>query len=124
MPDLRWTSLGGTLLDGNGDLAMASPRESLIDMVRTRLKADLDGWQLYRIGADLATNIGFAIEDEMEITIRRQIYNSLQKQLLPPGSFTVKTVPFGSQIDVYVYVNNELISTVLVNKQSGTARVV
>jgi hypothetical protein len=116
--------MGGVLLDGTGDIAFSSPKESLIDMVRTRLKADLDGWRLYRIGADLERRIGDAVDAELEIAIRRQATTCLQKQLLPPGSFTVKTVATGSQVDLYVYVNEELIATANINRQTGGVRIV
>ncbi len=116
--------MGGTLLDGNGDIAMASPKESLVDMVRTRLKADLDGWQLYRIGADLERRVGDAVNAELELAIRRQVSTSLQKQLLPPGSFNIKTVATGQQVDLYVYVNEELLATANINRQTGAVRIV
>ena len=54
MPDFQWTSAGGVLLDAIGDIAVYdTPMDSIQNMVRTRIKADLDGWQLYQIGADL-----------------------------------------------------------------------
>jgi hypothetical protein len=125
VPDFRWMSQGGVLLDGTGDIAMASPRESLLDMVRTRLKADLDGWKLYQIGADLDRRIGDAITPEMEVAIRRQIQTALQKQFLNIGEFKVTTVDVGGgQIDVYVHVMNELISTLEIHKDTGTVRIV
>ena len=53
--DLRWPSMGGTLVDGNGDLATTlSPLEEMGSMVMTRMKGALDAWKLYPgIGADL-----------------------------------------------------------------------
>ena len=58
--DFKWGTIGGIFLDGAGDIAVTDPttNESLIDMVVTRLKAKLDGWQLYRIGADLERRLG------------------------------------------------------------------
>lgn len=118
--DFKWSSMGGVLLDGSGDIASSSPRESMFDMIRTRLKADLDGWKLYRIGADLASLIGETRDEEMEVTVRRQINNSLANQLMPPGSFTIKTVPLGNEIRAYVYVNQDLVTTVSINTQNAS----
>jgi hypothetical protein len=120
--DLRWTSLGGTLLDGNGDIAMGTPAESLSDMIRTRLKADLNGWKLYTIGADLANRVGSTIDSELQSSITRSVESVLQNQLLRPGTFTVKTVPMGGLIKIYVYVQQNLVTTVQVSKD-GTLQV-
>lgn len=125
MPDFRWMSNGGVLLDGSGDIAMASPQESLYDMVRTRLKAALDGWKLYQIGADLERRLGDAITQELEISIRRQCQASLLKEFLLPGQFTITTVNVGGgHIDVYVHVLSELITTLRVDREAGTVKVV
>ncbi|HEV2483978.1 MAG TPA: hypothetical protein VGT08_00430 [Terracidiphilus sp.] len=41
MADFRWTSLGGVLVDGTGDIATTlSAQEELETMVATRLKAE------------------------------------------------------------------------------------
>jgi hypothetical protein len=125
MSDFKWMSNGGVLLDGSGDIAMASPQESLYDMVRTRLKADLDGWKLYQIGADLERRLGDAVTPELEVTIRRQIQASLQKEFLVSGQFAVTTLDLGGgHMDVYVHVLNELVATVQVDRESGTVKVV
>lgn len=112
------------MLDGNGDIAMATPRESLIDMVRTRLQADLNGWKLYQIGADLDRRLGDAVTSEMEVSIRRQVQASLTKNFLAPGQFQVTTVAMGGQIDVFVYVQDELVATLQINREAGTVRIV
>lgn len=120
--DFRWTNLGGTLLDGNGDIAMGTPADSLSDMIRTRLKADINGWKLYNIGADLANRVGSTIDSELQASITRSVQSVLQDQLLRPGTFTVKTVLMGNLIKVYVYVQQSLITTVQVSKD-GTLQV-
>ena len=44
MADFRWTSLGGVLVDGTGDIATTlSAQEELETMVATRLKHRLPG---------------------------------------------------------------------------------
>jgi len=112
--DFKWMSCGGCLVDGAGDLAFASPDESLRDMIMTRLKAAFDGWQLYSIGADLDTLIGNTVDAELELAIRRQVETSLTQDFLPRGSFQVKTLPSGSFIQVFVYLSDVLMATVQV----------
>lgn len=122
MPDFRWQSLGGCLLDGNGDIAMAAPAESALDMIRTRLKADLNGWKLYPIGADLQNLVGQTMAPELETTIQRQVSVALTNQLLSPGQFEVQTVTVSNMIDVYVYIQRQLLLTLQVNKSTGAVR--
>lgn len=121
--DFAWTSNGGVLLDGTGDLAFSSPTDSLYDMIRTRLKTDLDGWKLYRIGAGLKSLIGQVNDAEVQTEVSRRINASLSNQLLPPGALIVKIVPLGPIIQAYVYVNQALVSSVSINKQDGVFRV-
>jgi hypothetical protein len=92
--DFRWTSQGGVLIDGSGDIAMTvTPQEELETMVATRLKAAVDGWKLYRIGAGLddfkGSSIG--INQNTELAIQRRVTSDLTNELLPAGSFTVQT---------------------------------
>lgn len=57
--DLRWTSSGGLLLDGTGNLATTlSSMEELQTMVATRRKAGPRSWKLYTIGAGFDSVIG------------------------------------------------------------------
>lgn len=110
--DLKWMSCGGVVMDGAGDLAFtASPLETLQDMVITRLKAAFDGWKLYRIGADLERVIGETVQPEIEMRIKRQVETALTRDFLPTGSFIVKTLPSGSEISVFVYMQNTLLAT-------------
>ena len=81
--DLKWMSQGGVLLDG-GDIALCDPLEGIKDMVRTRLKAALNAWKLYAIGADLEDFIGNAISDELEVSLRRQVVNASRSPSLRP----------------------------------------
>ena len=117
MVDLRWMSKGGLVLDATGDIALtASPWECLTAMVATRLKAAIDGWKLYRIGADLANLIGTTVSAELELSIQRQIQASLSQDFLPTGSFTVSTLLVGPQtVQVFVYVQNQLVASTTVS---------
>jgi hypothetical protein len=75
--DLRWPSMGGTLVDGNGDLATTlSPLEEMGSMVMTRMKGALDAWKLYPgIGADLDSFRGspVGINQDTELSIQRAV---------------------------------------------------
>src|SRR5271170_2096560 len=90
--DWQWMSQGDLILAG-GDIGTTDPTTlaSIQDMVRTRLKASLHGWQLYAIGADLQKRLGDTMTAELNTTLRRQVNRSLTNQFLPSGSFTVKT---------------------------------
>lgn len=120
--DWQWMSEGDVLFSG-GDLATTDPTtiESIQDMVRTRMKATLHGWQLYAIGADLQARLGDTISNELNITLRRQINNALTNQFLARGSFTVKSVTDLGSIFLFVYINNSLIATATVNTATGVA---
>ena len=117
MVDWRWMSEGGLLLDGTGDIAFSDPTttESLIDMVRTRLKALFTGWQNYRIGADLQSLLGQPLDAELEARIQRQVTTARSTQLLPRGSFQVLTLPNGERISVLVYIGQQLIAMAALN---------
>jgi hypothetical protein len=105
---------GGVLLDGNGDIALCdSALESVRDIVRSRLKADLNGWQLYPIGADLQSQIGEMAPDELESAVRRLVRTALSRvkkgqndqvpraarpdfagpKLLPPSGLQIRPQP-------------------------------
>lgn len=114
--DLKWMSNGGVLLDGSGDLAFTEdPMEAIQGVVQSRLKAALDGWKSYQIGADLDRMAGEVVSQEIEIKIQRQVQASLSKQFLPTGTFDVKTVPNGNTISVYVFLNETLLASAQVN---------
>jgi len=118
--DWAWQSQGDLLLAG-GDIATTDPAtiQSLQDMVRTRIKASLNGWQLYPIGADLPARLGDTIDAELNITLRRQVNNSLTNQFLPRGSFTVTSLLDNETITIFVYVNQSLIASAVLNTQTG-----
>jgi hypothetical protein len=106
--------MGGILLDGSGDIAVTSSiQEELQTMVATRLKASINSWQLYQIGANLDSYRGssIGINNNVELSIQKQVTSDLTNQLLPPGSFTVSTIPFGNQIQVLVYLGSTLIAS-------------
>ena len=117
--DACWMSFGGLLIDGTGDIACTSdPMDSVKDIVRSRLKAALDGWKLYRIGADLAERVGDTVNEETEIAIRRQVAQCLTSEFLPNGAFQVETLTDVDKIRVFVYLNQQLIGTAAVTKGS------
>lgn len=122
MQDFSWQSNGGLLLDTTGDIALTEPsgRQSLQDMIVTRLKAAIDGWQLYNIGSDLRSAMGNIVSEEIEVTLQRQVTQSLTNQFLNKGDFTVQTLADGDLITVYVYVNSSLIATALVQQNQPT----
>jgi len=119
--DWSWMSQGDLLL-GGGDIATTDPAtlQSIQDMVRTRLKAALNGWQLYSIGADLLARIGDTIDKELNITLRRQINQSLTNQFLPRGSFTVQSLTDNGTISLFVYLNQSLIASATLNPTTKT----
>ena len=77
MADLRWQSMGGTLLDGNGDLAVTlSPLEERSTMAATRLKAAVNAWKSYPgIGAGLDSYRGnpIGITQDTELSLQRAV---------------------------------------------------
>src|ERR1035438_2347078 len=120
--DFRWQSQGGILLDGSGDIATTDPStlESTVDVVRSRLKAALNGWKLYAIGADLQARVGDIIAPELEIALQRQVYNALTNSFLPPGSFTAETLSFGGTLRVLVFISQTLVAQATVSRTSQT----
>ena len=113
--DYRWQSLGGILLDSTGDIALSEPTglESLEDMIRSRLKAAVNGWQLYAIGANLQSAMGTVVSEELEITLQRLVASSLTNQFLQQGDFQVATLAEGDMVTVFVYINSTLIATAI-----------
>jgi len=111
--DFRWTSLGGILLDGSGDIATTlSAKEEISTMVATRLKAATGAWKLYTIGANLKSFIGssIGINTNTELAIKRQVTSSLS-DILSAGSFSVQTINMGNEIQVLVYLGQTLLTT-------------
>jgi hypothetical protein len=112
MPDFRWMSSGGILLDGNGDIATTlNSLEELESMTATRLKAAVDGWKQYAIGAGLEAFQGQPVNTNTELSIQRAVTSALTRQFLPSGSFTVQTLAVGSTVEIYVYLNQTLITS-------------
>ena len=122
MVDFRWMSKGGLLLDGDGDIAVtgAATLESIVDLVRSRLKAAYDGWQLYRIGADLEANIGQINTAELEIKVRRQAAGAIG-DILPAGAYEVLTLRRESDLTVLVYLQGTLIAQTTLSLQKTLA---
>ena len=77
MADLRWQSMGGTLVDGNGDLAVTlSPLEELGTMMATRIKGAINAWKSYPgIGAGLDRYRGnpTGITRDTELSLQRAV---------------------------------------------------
>lgn len=112
MADFRWMSAGGILLDGNGDIATTlNSLEELESMIQTRLKAAVNGWKQYAIGAGLDVFQGQPVNTNTELSIQRAVTSSLIRQFLPSGSFQVQTIAIGSTIEIYVYINKTLITS-------------
>lgn len=111
MVDFCWQSQGGVMIDGTGDIACTddSTMDSVVDIVRSRLKAALNGWKLYAIGADLQSAVGQAIDPELELTLQRQVTQSLSDGFLSQSQFQVTTLVTGSKILVLVYLDSQLI---------------
>ena len=111
MVDFQWQSQGGLLIDGTGDIACTSEStiDSAVDIVRSRLKAALNGWKLYAMGADLQAGVGEAVGPELELTLKRQVTQSLSDGFLPRGSFQVETLSMGGLIRVLVYLNGQMV---------------
>ena len=124
MVDFRWMSNGGFLLDGNGDLAVTSDstNESIVDLVRTRLKSAFNGWKLYQIGADLQARPGDLSNPETELRVQRQASASLS-DILASGSYEVQTlIVADGTMAVLVYLRGELIAqTTLTTKDLSNA---
>jgi hypothetical protein len=110
--DIGWMSQGGMLLDGSGDLrTTANSLEEVTSMIDTRLKAAVDGWKLYNIGAGLEVYPGMPVNNDTELSIQRAVSAALTYQFLPVGSFSLQTIAIGNQIELYVYINNTLITS-------------
>ena len=111
MVDFCWQSQGGVMIDGTGDIACTddSTMDSVVDIVRSRLKAALNGWKLYAIGADLQSAVGQAIDPELELTLQRQVTQSLSDGFLSQSQFQVTTLVTGSKVLVLVYLDSQLI---------------
>lgn len=116
--DWKWMSCGGLLLDGKGDIAIETdPEESIKDVIRSRLKADFNGWQLYQIGAGLQSRIGDTISPELEDKIKQQVTDSLTYRFLPATAFDVETLVNGDKILVLVFLNGQVAVTATLTKQ-------
>lgn len=121
MIDYRWMSSGGLLMDGTGDIdTYNTPLESTVDMVRTRIKASLNAWQLYSLGADLQNFIGNVSDSELEVQIQRQVLSSLSRGYLPTNVFNVVTTRLGNTITVFVYIQKQLVATAIITRTPNT----
>lgn len=120
--DYKWMSSGGLLLDGSGDIAFTnSPLECVSSMVATRLKAAVNGWRQYKIGCGLEDFVGNSADASTEVDIQRRVLQALSTNYLPVGVFNVKTLRLGGDIQVFVYINNQLIASTTVNVNSNNA---
>ena len=121
MSDFRWMTCGGLLVDGSGDIATtpAGSLENIQSMASSRVKAALNGWKLYPIGADLDSFLGNPTDPELQIGIERQVQATLTDNFLPASAVTVKTVAYGGQIFLMVYLSQSLILQTTISTQSG-----
>ena len=119
--DYKWMSQGGLLLDGTGDISFTSSNlETIISMVRTRLKSAVNGWQLYPgMGAGLESFRGNTSNAEIEITIQRTVLNAISAGFLPASMFNVNTLRIYGQIQIFVFLNNQMIATSSVPTSTG-----
>lgn len=92
-------------------------------MVRTRLRARLNGWQLYSIGADLATLPGNTCDAAIELAAQRLVTAALSNRFLPAGSFQVSTTRSGNKLDIYVFLANTLLTQASVDTSTGAVMV-
>jgi hypothetical protein len=120
MLDFKWQSQGGILVDSTGDIASTSALypESLLDMVKTRLKATTNGWQLYHRAANLEAFLGNQVNEETEALIRQAVTASLTPDLLPAGSFSVDTLEDGTSITILVFLQDTVIATAIVSSNN------
>jgi hypothetical protein len=120
--DFKWMSSGGILLDGAGDIAVTleGSAESIKDIVRSRLKAALHGWQLYAMGADLQRLVGRTVSAELETVVVRQIQSALSANFLPRGTFNVRTLTLNDSIQAMVFLNSTVVAQVLLENISST----
>lgn len=118
--DYNWMSEGGILLDGSGDIAFTtSPINCVSQMVRTRLKAAITGWKQYKIGCGLDDFVGGTSDATAETAIQRRVLQALSTNYLPAGVFNVKTLRLGGVIQVFVYINQQLIASIQVDTNSN-----
>lgn len=119
--DYRWSSQGGLLLDGTGDIADTSgTMDSVLDMVRSRVKAAIDGWKMYRIGAGLRRALGQANSNELEVVVKRRLISALTNNFLKASDFSVTTLVLGDTMTLYVYVQNALVVSVTASTVSDS----
>lgn len=121
--DFVWQSRGGILLDGTGDIAVTreGTLDSIRDIVRSRLKAALRGFQLYAIGADLQRLVGRTVSAEVETTVVRQIQSALSLNFLPRGTFEVKTLTLNDSIQAIVFLESTIVAQVLLQNISSSS---
>lgn len=122
MVDFRWQSNGGILIDGTGDIACTSNNtlESEIDIVRSRLKAALNGWKLYRIGADLQERIGQFINPELDVALKRQVFESMTNDgFLKRDRLQAETLSHETTVHILVYVDGNLAGSAQIDLGSN-----
>lgn len=114
-------SQGGIMLDGTGDIAFTdSPLDCVSQTVRSRLKSAIAGWKLYKIGCGLEDFVGGTADVTAETAIQRRVIQALSTNYLPAGVFNVKTLRLGGVIQVYVYINQQMIASIQVDVSSNT----
>lgn len=125
MPDFRWIPQNGLMIGPDGDLADTSSRqqEELLEMIRTRIEASEEGWQLYpEIGAGLSSLVGRAAGEEVLLLAERLVYRSLSGQFLPPQALTVRAEPSGDGIMVQISVSGTVLGEAVLQPGSAEFR--
>lgn len=118
--DFIWQSYGDLLLDGSGDIASTEDRRvSNIDMIQSRVKAALNGWKLYAIGADLQTLIGNTQSQEIELRAKQLITTALTKSFLSASQFKIQTISDGTTLKILVYLQDQLVVFATVDPNQG-----
>jgi hypothetical protein len=108
--DFSWMSEGGVLSDFTGDIALTTSDEGTLNLIYSRLKAAVNGWKLYSIGAGLESYTGQVIDSTLSRAVQNAIVLALSNQFLPNGSFSIQTTSSGNELDVYIFVNSTLVS--------------
>ena len=116
MADFGWISSGGLLMDTTGDISLVAGYTEVQSLVISRLKASVEGWQIYTFGANLENRIG-DLTSTVAVKIQRQVAQSLS-DILSAGMYSVKVIIVGETAQLYVFVNNTAVVTATISATS------
>lgn len=120
--DMNWASTGGIIMSPSGDIALSPPTKGTQQIIYSRLKAALNGWKQYIIGANLQAFHGTVVDEDLENDIQQSVANALSTQFLPSGSFEVTTLAAGGSVTIYVFINSTLAAQAVLSSD-GTISV-